>query len=167
MKARIRHTLAALLAAGAIPSAFAQAAQPTPVPPPEPTFTAEPAASTSTTAGVDGPIADAIARELNADPSMKGAKITVQPVEDGIVLTGATSTYAQVVRASEVARAHAGEGQVANVIQTDEIVLDAPQPPVAVEVQPEALTTDTPIEAEGDSVPPGYPEPATPSASQT
>jgi hypothetical protein len=117
MKPRISLTLAAALAAGAIPLAFA-------ADDPE-TYVQEPVASTSRH---DGAAADAIAQELNADASLKGAKITVQPTEEGIVLTGVASTYAQVKRAGEIARAHAPDTPPVNAILSEEVLMWAPPP---------------------------------------
>jgi BON domain len=112
---RLSPLVAGILAA-AIPLAFAQ--QPTPVGE-GPRFVQEPVATTSR----DDAVANAIAQELNADPSLKQSKITVQPVEEGIMLTGVTPSYAQMRRAGEIAKAHAGEGQVANVIQSEELLI--------------------------------------------
>jgi len=117
MKSRIPHTLTALLLAGAIPLAYAQPIAPA-------GLVEEPVASVSRSDDV----ANAIAQELNADPSMKHSKVTVQPDEGGILLTGSTLTDAQSRRAVQVASAHAGEGKVSSGILSNEIVLWAPPP---------------------------------------
>jgi len=81
------------------------------------TYVAEPAATASRTTGLDGELAAGIAQEISADPSMKDAKITVQPIEDNkILLTGSAQDPKQVQRAGEIATAHAGEGLVVNAI---------------------------------------------------
>ena len=148
MNPRIPFLLGALLAAGAMQTAFAQApaddptADPPTVPyvppwipkdeavpaqhreggrnfaPGEPlTYVQEPAATASRTTGLDGELAQDIAQEIAADPSMKNAKITVQPIEDHkILLTGSAQDREQVQRAGEIAKNHAGEGLVVNTI---------------------------------------------------
>ena len=61
--------------------------------------------------------ANAIVQALNADPSLKNSKITVQPGEDGsILLTGAANTIDQSKRAGDIARQANGDGTVVNVI---------------------------------------------------
>ena len=81
------------------------------------TYVQEPAATASRSTGLDGELAASIAQEISADPAMKNAKITVQPIEDNkILLTGSAQTYQQVQRAGEIAKAHAGEGLVVNTV---------------------------------------------------
>ena len=85
-----------------------------------PTYVAEPAASVSSDAGEDGQIAASIAMDINADASMKGAKITVQPdaSDHKIYLSGNAMSRQQVQRAYEIATAHAGGvSMVVNAIQ--------------------------------------------------
>lgn len=66
--------------------------------------------------------AKAIVDAMNADPSLKDSKITVQPGDDGsITLTGATMTEAQVKRAGEIAQAGNGDGSVINTILPSEV----------------------------------------------
>jgi osmotically-inducible protein OsmY len=113
------HAVAAALAAGAIPFASAQDAV---------QYVQEPVASVSTNTGPDGPLAEAIAQELNADASLKNSKVTVQPVEGGITLTGTTQTYEQMRRVVKVATAQAGAGRVVNAIASAEMVVPAPEP---------------------------------------
>ena len=119
MKPHIRHTLAALMFAAAVPFAYSQ-----PLPPAG--LVEEPVASVSRSDA----LADAIAKDLNADVSMKHSKITVQPDESGILLTGSTLTDAQTRRAMQIATTHAGQGKVSSGILSSEIVLWAPPPEV-------------------------------------
>lgn len=114
MKLPLR-ALAAVLTAGALPLALAQATAPT--------YVAEPIASASSeTAAQQGPVG-AIVQELNADKSLSGSKITVQPDSETVILTGVTRTLAQANKAGKVAATHAGEGKVVNAILTEEIVI--------------------------------------------
>ena len=81
------------------------------------TYVQEPVATVSRNTGLDGELAQDIAQEISADPSMKDAKITVQPIEDHkILLTGSAQDRSQVERAGEIAKNHAGEGLVVNTI---------------------------------------------------
>lgn len=85
------------------------------------TFVQEPIASASK----QEDRADAIVQAMNADASLKGSKITVQPGDDGsILLTGATMSANQVKHAGDIATQQAGEGKVINTILPSE-------PPVA------------------------------------
>ena len=80
-------------------------------------YVPEPAATASRTTGMDGELAAGIAQEISADPAMKDAKITVQPIEDNkILLSGSAQTREQVQRAAEIATNHAGKGLVVNAI---------------------------------------------------
>lgn len=117
MKSRIPHTLTALLLAGAVPFAYSQLTPPA-------GLVEEPVASVSRS----DDMANAIAQELNADPSLKHSKLTVQPDEGNILLTGSTLTDAQTRRAIQVATSHAGQGKVSSGILSNEIVLWAPPP---------------------------------------
>lgn len=128
MKSRTSCLVAALLV-GAVPLAHAQSAQPTPVEPdrlqPPAGLVSEPVASVSR----DDPVAGTIARALNAEASLKNSKITVQPDEGGVILlTGATMSEAQKIRATAIARAHAGEDKVINTLAHDENVIWVPDP---------------------------------------
>jgi hypothetical protein len=128
MKARIPHTLAILLLAGAAPLAYSQAGSK-----PLANFVDEPVASVSRA----DDLANAVAQALSADASLKNSKITVQPDEGGVILlTGATLTDAQRRKAAQIATTQAGEGKVVNALMTDEIVLYAPPPQESLE-QPE------------------------------
>lgn len=141
MKSRISYAIAAALAAGATSHAFAQAAPETTAPPSaEPstpaaapavtpawtpsqplapstlTFVQEPVASLSRTDGADAEIAKSIADALNAEPTMKNSKITVQPDNGTFTLTGVVPTREQVKKAGEIAKQLAGEAVVINAI---------------------------------------------------
>jgi hypothetical protein len=62
----------------------------------------------------------AIVQALNADESLKGSKITVAAEKEGVLLTGVTLTKEQRKKATEIASATAGEGNVVNVILSTE-----------------------------------------------
>lgn len=134
MNSRTSHLLAALLL-GAAPLAYAQSAQPTPIEPntlqPPAGLVSEPIASVSR----DDTLAGSIAQALNAEAALKNSKITVQPDESGVILlTGATMSEAQKIRATEIARSHAGDDKVINTLAHDENVIRVPDPqPVAGE----------------------------------
>lgn len=138
MKSRLPHALVAVFAAGAASFAFAQAvpgptqtpsAEPTATPAATPawtpskppvastlTFVEEPVASASRIDGAEADVVKSIMDALNADPAMKSSKITVQPDNGTITLTGSVQTREQVKRAGEIASQFAGEGKVINVI---------------------------------------------------
>ena len=88
---------------------------------PAPAFVQEPIASTNGGNGADADLLKSIADSLNAEPSLKNSKITVQGEADsGVVyLTGATLTPDQVKKATEIASAQAGEGKVVNAMLPD------------------------------------------------
>ena len=150
MKPQLSRVLAGLLAAGALPLAVAQTQ--TPVAPPAPAAPAlqyvnEPVASSSV-ANAEGPVS-AIVQQLNADASMEGSKITVQPDGETVILTGVTRTYAQAIQASKAAASHAGEGKVVNAILHEELVMAVPEPRVAANAadaaaESEAAPADAP-----------------------
>lgn len=137
MITRIAYAIAAALAAGATSLAFAQAVPETTQPPSaEPstpaatptwtpskevapsnlTFVQEPVASLSRTEGADAEVAKSIADALNAEPTMKNSKITVQPDNGTFTLTGVVPTREQVKKAGEIAKQMAGESIVINAI---------------------------------------------------
>jgi hypothetical protein len=126
--------MAALLVSAA-PLAFAQSEQPNPIQPdplqPPAGLVSEPVASVSR----DDPVASTIAQALNAEPALKNSKITVTPDESGVILlTGATMSEAQKLRATRIARSLAGEDKVVNTLAHDENVIWVPDPkPVAGE----------------------------------
>ena len=83
-------------------------------------FVAGPIASATQAQGSDAQLADAIVKALDADPSLKDSKITVQPDKGTVLLTGATLTRAQKQTAGRIAIAQAGgEGKVINAILDD------------------------------------------------
>lgn len=106
-----------MLLAGAVPFAYSQ-----PLPPAG--LVEEPVASVSRS----DDMANAIAQALNADAAMKHSKVTVQPDEGSIFLSGTTLTDAQARRAIQVATSHAGQGKVSSGILSNEIVLWGPPP---------------------------------------
>ena len=120
MKSRIPNILAALLVASAAPFAHSQIAPPA-------GLVDEPVASVSR----QDDVANAVASALNADASLKHSKITVQPDEGTILLTGSSLTEAQRMRATQIASQHAGEGKVINTIAHDENVISVPSAPAA------------------------------------
>jgi hypothetical protein len=87
---------------------------------PEMPFVQEPIATATKAQGTDAQLGDAIVKALDADPSLKDSKITVQPDKGTVTLTGATLTKAQKQRAGEIAIAQAGQGKVVNIILADE-----------------------------------------------
>jgi hypothetical protein len=152
MKSRTSNLLAALLV-GAAPLAYAQSAQPTPIGPdplqPPAGLVSEPVASVSR----DDPIAGTIAQALNAEAALKNSKITVQPVEDGVILlTGATMSEAQKIRATEIARSHAGDDKVVNTLAHDENVIRVPDPQPVAEEMDEAVETQEPASTNSSGV---------------
>ncbi|HUJ00108.1 MAG TPA: BON domain-containing protein [Usitatibacter sp.] len=121
MKSRIPACAAALLAAGAVSLAAAQTAQPSPpASSPSLDFVQEPIATATQAQGKDAQLGAAIVQALDADPSLKDSKITVQPENGKVTLTGATLTRAQKQRAGEIAIAQAGQGKVINAILDDQ-----------------------------------------------
>ena len=125
MKARIPHTLAVLLLAGAAPLAYSQSGSQPPA-----SLADAPVASVARS----DDMANSIAQALSADASLKNSKITVQLDDNAVLLTGATSTDAQRRKAGQIATSQAGEGKVVNAIMTDEIVLYAPPPQESLEL---------------------------------
>ena len=67
---------------------------------------------------------NAIVEALNAEPSLKDSKITVQPDGDNVLLTGVAQTREQVQRASEIASA--GGAKVVNVIRPEKTTYETP-----------------------------------------
>ena len=129
MKSRIPALIAALLAAGVV-SAQTKPAPAAAVPTPVSQLQLSEQPMFSITSGTQSPnaqVANAIVQALAAEPSLKGAKITVQPEENGILLTGVTSTLAQLNRALQIAGQHANGGPVINAISTEEVFV-APNP---------------------------------------
>ena len=138
MKSRLSYALVAALAAGATSLAFAQAApETTPAPTAEPastpeaprawtpsqppapstlTFVQEPVASASRNDGAEAEMVKSILDALNAEPTMKNSKITVQPDNGTITLTGVAPSREQVKKAGEIAKQMAGQAIVVNAI---------------------------------------------------
>ena len=81
------------------------------------TLVPESVASASVSGGPDAEMVNNIVASLNADPSLRGSKITVQPDNGGITLSGATETPEQAQHAMEIANQVAGEGKVINAIR--------------------------------------------------
>jgi len=165
MKRTLNPVLAALVAAGIAGAAVAQqqspqqqapqqqsAQQPAPLPQPsttpssalgaesKPVFVDQPVASIAT--GAAGPNiqhAQTVADALNAEPLMKGSKLTVVPDEKGLFLTGVTGTAQQMAKAVTIATHHGGGGPVASNISTEQVILDAgataPDPALAMSAQ--------------------------------
>lgn len=88
-------------------------------PSPAMNFVDEPIATASTRQGDDAAMLEAIVKALNADASLKDAKITVQPDGDNVLLTGRALTGEQKKRATQIAAAQAGDKKIVNTIQTD------------------------------------------------
>jgi osmotically-inducible protein OsmY len=85
----------------------------------------EPAASTLGGASKDQELANDLVQALNADASLKGSKMTVQP-ENGdqqgtVWITGVAKSEDQLKRVSEIAAAHAGGMGIANLVQVEHL----------------------------------------------
>lgn len=152
MKNRQSLVLAILLALGAVPALSQTSVQsgdtyvyaPTVLGSRAPlAYVAEPAASVATGTQPDAERLNAITTALNADPALKGSKITVAPDGEALLLTGVAVTRAQKARAMEVATSQAGGAMVVNAIQSEELVIEQ-NPQVAApapEAAPEPATT--------------------------
>lgn len=114
-----RHIVLAIAATLAVASPFTMAAVDATVAKLSDRFSQEPVASAATPSTDDG-LATGIVQALNADASMKNAKITVQPEKGVVYLTGAALTKEQKQKAAGIAAAQAGEGNVVNTILDDE-----------------------------------------------
>ena len=130
MNKRIAHALAAVIAATALPLAFAQA--PAPEVKPQHAYVEEPVASASLAEGPESERLNALVQALGAEASLKGSKITVAAEPDGgVLLTGVTVSRAQQQKALEIAKSQAGEGKVVNAITMEELYIapaEASQP---------------------------------------
>ena len=102
-------------------SQAAQAAGANPHAVPQLPFVQEPTASAAKLDGPDAELVKSMVDSLNAEPSLKNTKITVQTEQDtgNVILTGAAMTPEQVKKAGEIVAAQAGEGKVVNAIQSD------------------------------------------------
>ena len=89
-------------------------------------FAAEPIASAISTQAAVPDEVKAIVQALNAEASLKNAKITVQADGENILLTGRADNRDQVQKATEIARGSSNNAMVVNVIQADHIVYDMP-----------------------------------------
>jgi osmotically-inducible protein OsmY len=81
------------------------------------TYVTEPTASASKADGDDGALAKSVVDEMNADPSLKGSKITVQPEDGKLTLSGVTMTMDQAKKAEAIAVAKVGVENVTNAIR--------------------------------------------------
>jgi hypothetical protein len=128
MKPTLTLAVAAAVAAGAFSIAAAQQPLPSPSYRAEGPFVSEPVASLAGASG-DADSLKAIADALNAEPSLKNSKITVQKDGDAVLLTGTALTRAQHDKASAIAASQAGgEGKVVNAMLTSEILIVVPEP---------------------------------------
>jgi hypothetical protein len=102
-------------------AAAARAAGHNPHDVPQMTYVAEPTASASKTEGADGELGKALVDEMNADASLKGSKITVQPEDGKITLSGVTVTQDQAKKAGQIAAAKVGVENVTNAIRNSDV----------------------------------------------
>lgn len=167
MKKRHTLALAVLLALGSVPAISQTSVQsgdsyvyaPTVLGSRNPlSYVAEPASSVSAGAQADSERLNAISAALNAEPSLKGAKITVAPDGEALLLTGVAVTRAQKDRAMEIATSQAGGAVVVNAIQSEELVIQqapqvavAPEATQATEAQP--ATEAAPATAQPEATP--------------
>jgi len=91
-----------------------------------PAFADEPIASPIATQSAIPDTVNAIVQALNAEATLRNAKITVQPDGENILLTGRADNRDQVQKATEIARASSNNAMVVNVIQPDHTVYDMP-----------------------------------------
>ena len=116
MKSRLKHVFAALVAAGALGTAHAQ------------TFANEPIASAAT--GIkdsEAALVTKVVDALNKEGSLKQTKITVTAENGLILLTGSAPSDLETKKASQIAAASAGEGNVVNVIQASQATYMTPE----------------------------------------
>lgn len=109
-------------------------------------FVGEPVASAAAGAEADAQRLNPIVEAMNADASLKGSKLTLVPDPDTevLIVTGVTVTRDQMTRALEIAASGAGEGNVANAIQPEELVIaTTPQAPEG-EINPNAAQAASP-----------------------
>ena len=121
IRSRIPHVLAfTLLGLGAANAQGPVAPHDTNVP-----VIDEPAASALGGASKDQELANQLVQALNADASLKGSKITVQPENgdhQGIVwITGVAKDQEAFKRVSDIVAANAGGMGVANVVQVEHL----------------------------------------------
>lgn len=119
MKSRMQFGLAIVLASLVPPLAVAR---PDYRDPAKMTYVSEPVASASKADGDDGALAKAVVDEMNADASLKGSKITVQPEEGKkLTLSGVTWTMDQAKKAEAIAAAKVGVENVTNAIRNSDM----------------------------------------------
>jgi hypothetical protein len=110
----------------------------------------EPIASASASVAGPSQTLEPIVQALNAEASLKGSKLTVAPDGETITLTGVTITRDQMKRAMEIVTSQAGEGKVANAIQTEElVVVSEPQAPAPMAEASEPASEAAPATAAG------------------
>ena len=126
MKPRIQHVFAALVAAGVLGTAFA--VEPTWRSESELTFASEPVATAAT--GIkdsESALVKQVVDALNKEGSLKQTKITVTAENGLILLTGSAPSDVETRKASQIAAASAGEGNVVNVIQPSQATYMTPE----------------------------------------
>ena len=122
MKPRMHQAVAIVAAALVMPIAWAQSDQLANPPGTDaPTYVPEPTASPSRTDGADGELANALVEEMNADASLKGSKIVVQPENGKVTLSGVTMTTDQAKHAAGIAAAKVGVENVINAIRPSDV----------------------------------------------
>jgi len=124
MKPIFFRAAAAVIACGAVSIAAAQTRD---APAPPVAYGDAPIASATKSDGPDADKVNAIVQALNAEASLKNAKITVQTDNDVVLLTGAAATQEQVQRATDIARGSADNAKIVNVVQPDHTTYKAPQ----------------------------------------
>ena len=134
------HKLLIALASAGITAAFAQAPAAGSTLPPN--LVAEPTASMSRADGPGADVGKQLTDAINADQSLKGSKITVQPEEGKITLSGVTERRDQAKRVGQMAAQAVGVENVTNAIRDSEATVEqnpAPQQELGREqqVQPE------------------------------
>ena len=128
MNARLNRIAVALAAAG-ITVALAQAPSvPAQAPALPEGLVAEPTASLSRADGPGADVGKQLVDAINADQSFKGSKITVQPEEGSITLSGVTQTRAQARQIGQMAAEKVGVEKVVNAIQNGDFSPEQ-QPP--------------------------------------
>jgi len=108
----------------------ATAAAPAPGSTLPPNLVAEPTASMSRADGPGADVGKQLTDAINADQSLKGSKITVQPEDGKITLSGVTESREQAKKVGQMAAQAVGVENVTNVIRDSEAtVIDPRSPP--------------------------------------
>lgn len=94
-----------------------------------PNLVAEPTASSSRTDGPDGQLGKSLVDAINGDASLKGSKVTVQPEEGKVTLSGVTESRAQAKRIGQIVAQQVGVENVVNAIRDSEATVELPAPP--------------------------------------